>query len=79
MKVVAILPDKDRKASTNRVTVKLIADYGQYKAGQVKTCHPNLVPILIEKGVIADSSEANTSDKAKPAKVQKVAKPAKKK
>lgn len=35
------------------VTVKLISDFGQRKAGQDLDCHPNLVPILIAKGKVA--------------------------
>jgi hypothetical protein len=35
------------------VTVKLISDFGQRKAGQDLDCHPNLVPILVAKGAVA--------------------------
>ena len=71
MEVVKIFELDKLRAATARVTVMLIADYGQKKAGDEITCHPNMIPILEAKGVIEAGDEVKVSVKSKPAKKKK--------
>lgn len=41
----------------DRVKVKLIAKHGMSLPGEEIECHPNLVPILIAQGKVADGEQ----------------------
>lgn len=54
-----------------RATVKLIKDYGNKKAGDDTTCHPDLVPILIERGFVEAEAKEEEQPKPKAVKAKK--------
>lgn len=63
MEVVKINANNALKAAGERITVTLVSDYGQHKAGEEITCHPALVPMLQKKGVvISDDTEEAAGD-----------------